>query len=217
MIKAALFDFDGTIADTLPVCVEAFRQTVEPVLGRRLSLEDVRAYFGPTEDGIFETHFPDQKDELLDVYYKRYAALQAKVVETVPGIVELIRALKKKGVRVALITAKGAVSCKISLDFYGITNDFEHIEVGGSGRRVKDLAITRVLSQMNVRPEEAVYIGDSPKDVISAHKANVASWSAAWLKTAEPEKILANQPERIFYSVDDLRIALEEEVGALDC
>lgn len=217
MIKAVLFDFDGTIADTLGVCVDAFKLTVEPILGRTLELDEIRAkYFGPTEDGIFAAHFPDRKDELLAIYLEHYARLQAQAPPLVDGVMPIIAALKRKGVHVALITAKGAQSCKISLEFYGIENEFEHIEVGGSQGRVKDRAILQTLERMGVDRNDAVYVGDSPKDVISAHKACVPCWSAAWLHTADPAQILAKGPERIFYSIDEFRQALETELGSLE-
>ena len=216
MLKAIFFDFDGTIADTLPVCVDAFRQTVEPVVGRPLSLDDVRAYFGPTEEGIFGKHFPERAEQMLKTYFERYEALQRERPDLAPGVMDLIRALKRKGVRVALVTAKGPTSCKISLDFYQIADEFETIETGSPKGRAKADSIAKALADLNLAPEEVAYVGDSPKDVVSSRKAGVAPWGAAWFESAEPEKILANEPEEIFYAVDELKARLEREFGPLD-
>ena len=211
MLQALIFDFDGTIADTVPICVDAFRMTVEPILGKPLTLDDVRSYFGPTEEGIFQKHFPERSDELLAELLRRYAELQKGVPETAPGIMELIRDVKSAGVRVALVTAKGRHTCQISLDFYGIANDFEEIRVGSPEGRVKDAAIREVLAKMEIRPENSAYVGDAYKDVISAHKAGVPCWSVAWFASANPGKILENNPEKIFYSVAEMRNELEKE------
>ena len=148
MLKALIFDFDGTIANTLPVCINAFKRTVEPVLGKEMSLQEVRSYFGPAEEGIFAKHFPDRQRELAETYYKIYAEEQAKIPNLVPGVMDVIREVKKRGIRVALITAKGPISCKISLDFYKIADDFEEIRTGGANGRVKDVAIREVLEIM---------------------------------------------------------------------
>ena len=211
MLQALIFDFDGTIADTVPVCVDAFRLTVEPILGRPLTLDDVRSYFGPTEEGVFQKHFPDRQEELCEEYFRRYSELQRNVPETAPGIMELIRDVKNEGVRVALVTAKGQKSCRISLDFYGIANEFEEIRVGGAEGRIKDVSIRDVLSKMGIAPENSIYVGDAVKDVVSAHKAGVPCWSAAWFASANPEKILENNPEKIFYSVAEMRKKLKKE------
>ncbi len=46
-IKAVIFDLDGTLADTLPLCIQAFRQSVEPLIKRSISDDDIIATFGP--------------------------------------------------------------------------------------------------------------------------------------------------------------------------
>ena len=211
MLQALIFDFDGTIADTVPVCVDAFRATVEPVLGRMLDLREVYSYFGPSEEGLFQKHFPDRHEKLLAIFLKHYAELQKRVPETAPGVIELIRDVKDAGVRVALVTAKGLASCRISLDFYGIANEFEEIRVGGPEGRVKDVAIRDVLAKMEIPGEDVAYVGDSHKDVISAHKAGVPCWSAAWFASINLEKIRENNPEKIFFSVAEMRSELEKE------
>jgi len=50
-IKALIFDLDGTLANTLPLCVAAFRKSVEPLLDRAISDEKIIATFGPSEEG----------------------------------------------------------------------------------------------------------------------------------------------------------------------
>ena len=217
MLKAIVFDFDGTIANTLPICFYAFRQAVGPDICDSMTDEDIRAkYFGPTEEGVFQKHFPDKVEELCQKYYRAYEEMQKETFGMPKGLMELIHALSKKGVHVALVTAKGPVSCKISLDHYGIADAFETIEVGSPQGRAKDQGILKALETMGVSPEETAYVGDSYKDVISSRKAKVASWGAAWMETASPEKILAEKPDEIFYTVEEFKARLEKEFGPLD-
>ena len=51
MFKGIIFDLDGTIANTLPLCIEAFRKSIEPLANRALSDEEIIATFGPSEEG----------------------------------------------------------------------------------------------------------------------------------------------------------------------
>jgi beta-phosphoglucomutase-like phosphatase (HAD superfamily) len=44
-IKAVIFDLDGTVADTLPLCIAAFKKSVEPLLGKTVSEEEIIATF----------------------------------------------------------------------------------------------------------------------------------------------------------------------------
>ena len=52
MLKAVLFDMDGTLGDTLPLCVEAYRQCVAELTGRTPSAEEVVSYFGLSDRGV---------------------------------------------------------------------------------------------------------------------------------------------------------------------
>lgn len=217
MLKAIIFDFDGTIANTLPICFDAFRHAAGALIESNLTNEDIAAkYFGPSEEGVFQQHFPERAEELIQKYYRYYEETQKKTFGVPDGLVELIRALLNKGVRVALVTAKGPVSCRISLEHYGIADLFETIEVGSPKKRSKDQGILKALNDMGVAPEEAAYVGDSSEDVISARKAKVAPWSAAWMETAKPERILAEKPDEIFYTVEEFKARLVKEFGPLD-
>mgnify|MGYP001789072824 CR=1 FL=1 len=50
-IKAVIFDLDGTLGNTLPLCIQAFRQSVEPLINRSISDAEIIATFGPSEEG----------------------------------------------------------------------------------------------------------------------------------------------------------------------
>lgn len=216
MLKAILFDFDGTIAHTLPICIGAFAKTIAPVIKHEPSIEEIYTYFGPTEEGIFQLHFPQQAPELIATYLQYYKEMHTAETPLVPGIMETIRALLKKGIRVALVTAKGGRACKISLDYYKIGSEFETIEVGCPTGRNKAASILKALKTLNIKPEDAAYVGNSPKDVISSRKAGVYAWGAAWLPSTRTEELLANKPDEIFYTIAEFRNRLEKEFGDLE-
>lgn len=52
MIKTAIFDFDGTLADTIPLCREAFRRAIRKLDGRILTDEEIELQFGPDDLGV---------------------------------------------------------------------------------------------------------------------------------------------------------------------
>lgn len=58
-IKLAIFDLDGTLADTLPLCIQAFRQSVEPLINRSVTDSEIIATFGPSEEGTIKQLAPD--------------------------------------------------------------------------------------------------------------------------------------------------------------
>ena len=54
MIKLVAFDLDGTIADTIPMCIEAFKQAVSPYASKILSEDDIVKTFGLNEEGMIK-------------------------------------------------------------------------------------------------------------------------------------------------------------------
>lgn len=51
-MKIIAFDLDGTIADTLPMCLAAFRKAVQPYVARTLTEEEIMQTFGLNEEGM---------------------------------------------------------------------------------------------------------------------------------------------------------------------
>lgn len=51
-IRAVIFDFDGTLANTLPICFYAFQHVFKEFDNKDLSSEEIKAMFGPSETGI---------------------------------------------------------------------------------------------------------------------------------------------------------------------
>lgn len=62
-ISAVIFDLDGTLANTLPLCIRAFRASIEPLANRALSDQEIIATFGPSEEGTIMKLAPDHYEQ----------------------------------------------------------------------------------------------------------------------------------------------------------
>ena len=90
-IRLVAFDLDGTIGDTIPLCIKAFKEAVAPYIGHELSDDDVIRTFGLNEQGMIAS--------LVDAPYKE----------------------KQSGIIVALVTGKGAKSIRENRIGFGET------------------------------------------------------------------------------------------------
>lgn len=213
MIKAVIFDFDGTIANTLPLCIAAFRKAIEPLAGTYLSDEQIIATFGPSEEGTIQALIPEHYDEGLKAYIKYYKELHGICPSPFHGIKETIEWLKANNIIVALVTGKGRASCDISLSYYQMFDYFDMIETGSPTGQRKVEGIASVLNHFNLNPNEAIYVGDAPSDILSARKANVPIISAVWAGTANAAELKELQPDKLFSSVESFRFYLECSIG----
>ena len=203
-IKAVIFDLDGTLANTLPLCIKAFRQSVEPLVNRTVSNEEIIATFGSSEEGTIMALAPDHYDKGVSDYLHFYESLHEMCPVPFEGIKELLNTLKNKGVRIAMVTGKGKYSTDISLKYFDLTHFFEIIETGAPGGARKAEGIQIISDTLaDIKKEEMIYVGDATSDITASRKVGIAVVAAAWAETAEPEKLKELKPDELFYTIND--------------
>ncbi len=215
MIRGLIFDLDGTLGDTLPVCFRAFSAVLGRRLGRSFDSAEIHAMFGPSEEGILARHFPEDADGALEEYLREYALAHEACPEPFGGIREALEIARLRGVRLAVVTGKGPRSARISLSALRLAEYFPVVEAGSPDGGVKPAAMRRVLRGWGLAPVQVASIGDSPSDVKSAKQVSVRSLAAAWAPGARPDLLEACLPDRLFRDVPAFRRWLEEAVGPL--
>lgn len=210
MIRAALFDLDGTLGDTLPLCIEAFRRTIFAHRKTLVSDEAVTRYFGASDRGVLASCLPGEDVEALMQEYMGYYRKLHPVLAPAPfpWVKELLAKLKSRGIRLAMVTGKEPESARETLGVFGLDDLFERVETGDRRRIVKAECMLRILADWGVAPQEAVYVGDAPSDVRAAHRAGVPIIAAAWASSADPGALKAEEPELLLESADGLENAL---------
>lgn len=205
-IKAVIFDLDGTIGDTLPLIITAFRNALEPLINRSVSDDEIIATFGPSEEGTIMALAPDHYERGLADYLYYYKELHHLCPEPFEGVREMLETLRSNRIRLAMVTGKGEKSAYITLKKFALEQHFEIIETGSPTRARKPEGIKAALEVFgNISAQEAIYVGDAPSDIQSSRQAGVSIVSAAWADTAEKEVLLALQPDEIFYTIPSFR------------
>ena len=215
MIRGAIFDLDGTLGDTLPVCYRAFARVLGRRLARKFEDREIHAMFGPSEEGILSLLCPDDPDGALQEYLREYRLAHDACPSPFPGVREVLEFLRAHGVELAIVTGKGLGSARISLDTFGLGDFFPLVEAGSPSGGVKPVSMRRVLDHWGFRPAEVVGVGDSLSDVRSACEVGIASVAAAWAPGASAEELAACKPAHLFREVGALRAWLEETIPVL--
>lgn len=203
-IKGIIFDLDGTIANTLPLCIQAFRKSVEPLINRSITDEEIIATFGPSEEGSIMALAPDHYEKGLKDYLYYYKELHGICPVLFDGIGPMLQTLQQKNIPLAMVTGKGVHSSAISLSQFNATHFFSIIETGWVHGPRKAAGIEAVLNNWShINKDAIIYVGDAPSDIEACRKTGIRIAAAAWASTAEPEKLRAMQPDELFYSVDE--------------
>lgn len=203
-IKAVIFDLDGTLANTLPLCIQAFRQSIEPLIHRSISDADIIATFGPSEEGTIRALSPDHYDKGVSDYLHYYEQLHDMCPVPFDGMKEILQTLENRGVRIAMVTGKGKHSTDISLRHFELTHFFEMMETGSPEGARKAEGIRIILDGLtDIKKDEVIYVGDAPSDITASRKIGIPIIAAAWADTSEPEKLQEMQPDELFYTIRD--------------
>lgn len=212
-IKAVIFDLDGTLANTLPLCIQAFRKSVEPLINRSISDAEIIAMFGPSEEGTIMALIPNHYEKGVSDYLHFYEVLHDRCPIPFEGIKEILETLKSKKVHISMVTGKGKYSTNISLKYFDLIHFFEIIETGSPNGARKVEGIQTILKTLeNVNLNEVVYVGDAASDIIASREVGVLVVAAAWADTAEPEKLKELKPDQLFYTIKDFSNWLSEKI-----
>jgi phosphoglycolate phosphatase/pyrophosphatase PpaX len=202
---ALLLDFDGTLADSLPLCMVALRAALLRHTGRIHADREIVAHFGCSEEGIFRRLVPSAWERALASYLEEYERSHHHLCPApFPRIVELLASLRQRGVRLGVVTGKGRGSALISLRKLGLLDLVDELRTGSPDGDVKAQQILELVRAFEVDPEHAAYAGDFPADVRASRAAGVRSLAAAWAPGVDEPALLAEHPDALFHSTGEL-------------
>lgn len=211
-LRGVIFDLDGTLGDTLPVCYAAFRQVFQQRLGRTYTNEEIHAQFGPSEEGVISALVPDDAGGAFRDYLSAYRTAHRQCPRPFLGIREVLESLRDRGIRLAVVTGKGPRSAEISLDILGLADYFQHVIAGSAQGAVKPDAMRTILQDWQFAPAEALSVGDAPSDVHAAHEVGLVSAAAAWAPGTDPNRLREQCPNHLFGTVASFQMWLESEL-----
>lgn len=213
-IKTIIFDFDGTLANTLPVCDYAFRHVFREFDQRELSSAEIRAMFGPPETGIIQKNLLHANtEEAIELYYAKYLEQHTQLVEHNHEIQELLLHLKEKGIKLGIVTGKARRSLDISLKALQMEHFFNAIITGDDVTHPKPdpEGVFTTLALLDASPKEAMFIGDSDADIQAGIQANVLTVGVHWLLDYQTLEF-AVAPNSSYQTVAEFMASLETGV-----
>ncbi|TQR20636.1 HAD family hydrolase [Psychrobacillus vulpis] len=183
-MKAIIFDFDGTLANTLPICYYAFQHVFKQYDNKDLTSEDIKAMFGPSETGIIRENLLDlNKEQAIEMYYEKYFEKHKQLVERNSDIDDLLRYIKEKGIKLGIVTGKAKRSLDISLKALDMEDLFDVIITGDDviDPKPHPEGIIKALALLDVQKDEAIFVGDSEADILAGVRADVYTIGVHWL------------------------------------
>ncbi|MDY7561316.1 HAD-IA family hydrolase [Pseudomonas sp. 10B1] len=178
--KLLIFDWDGTLADSIGRIVEA----MQVAAGRcDVPVRDDFAIKGIIGLGLPEairTLYPDiSSDQMLNFrghYADSYLALEAEPSPLFADVVDSLAAFRAQGYQMAVATGKSRRGLDRVLKAHGWQDYFEITRAADESASKPDpLMLREILEHCGVASDEALMVGDSSFDLLMAHSAGMDS------------------------------------------
>ncbi len=202
-MRTILFDFDGTVADTLPLIFTAFRSTFQQFLQEHYTDEQIVALFGPTETGILQNKLPSHEhDNALAHFYRVYTDEHSRV-QNPENIRSMLDELHAVDIQMGIVTGKGRRSADISLREWGLDKYFSVVISGDEVTHPKPHpeGIFTAMKQLGATPAETIFVGDSDADVLAGRAAGLRTVGVDWLLVTQKSGKFDSEPDYHFTDV----------------
>ena len=182
--RTVLFDFDGTIFDT----VEGITKSAQYALakhGIHEPLDRLRCFAGPPlAEKFMEVYGVTQPEaeQLVAEFRERYVPIGVYESSPFSGIKELLIRLRQVGLKLGVATSKPQTLAELLLERAEMKECFDVIvgSAPGPGNDQKWQIVQRALALSETAPEAAVLVGDTKYDAIGAARCEVACLGVAW-------------------------------------
>jgi pyrophosphatase PpaX len=216
MIKAVLFDLDGTLINTNKLVIESFKHTFRNHLNKEISESDIVNYFGEPLTTTLERYDKDNVEELLKTYKKFNEAKHDELASEINYAIETIKELKKINIKIAVVTSKRRMMAERGLKLFGL---FEHIDLlitpeDTIKHKPDGEPAEKACDMLKIYTQEAIMVGDSHYDILCGKNAGCKTCVVSY--TALPiESIMKYKPDYKIESLMELLNIIETTVEAV--
>lgn len=218
MIKLAIFDLDGTVLSTLStinyfVCRTLVKYGLPAITdeeccgfagnGPKKLITRAFAYRGVTDEETVNRALAD--------YIADYDSDPFNLTEPFDGVVEMLKGLKEKGIKVAIVSNKQDSSVKLAAEhFFGDLVDLAFGSREGVPTKPHPDAVLPVVRHFGLAPDECAFVGDSDVDVLTGINLGCAlTIAVTWgyrsidVLTESGAKVFANTADEILTIINN--------------
>lgn len=196
--RAAIFDLDGTLIDSLPDLAAAVNATLAQWERPALTPDQVRLMIGDGADVLIRRAFdcagglPGPVAPVLARFLEIYEAAATVATRPWPGVVDTLEHLRARGITLAVCTNKPSAATHDILKALDLDRFFAVVVGGDDSPALKPdpAPVNATLARLGIAHGDAVMIGDSINDVLSAKAAGVTAVAVSFGYTRIPPREL---------------------------
>lgn len=207
MIKAILFDLDGTLLDTHDLILESMQHAVKEVLRKEIPPEHLMAKVGqPLTTQMWDfTQSQELHDELLRVYRAYNAVKHDGMVRPFDGVEDTLQTLVDQGFPVGVVTSKRHEAAMQGLRLFGLER-FLSCMIGADDwpeHKPDPGPVVHGAQLLGLGADACMYVGDSPYDIQAGNSAGCTTAAALWGMFSEAT-LVAERPDFTCIGIRDV-------------
>ena len=188
-MKACIFDLDGTLTNTLESMTYSVNLTLEEMGLSKITKDQCRLFVGNGARVLIEKSLKAAGDtdasrieEGMEIYGRIFDRNCTYHVTPYEGIPEMLKALKDKGIQLAVLSNKpDRQTVKVvKAIFVEELFDYAQGQKEGIRRKPEPDGVWYLMEQMHVSKEECLYIGDSEVDAATGRNAGLKTIGVLW-------------------------------------
>lgn len=222
MIRAVVFDFDGTIADTIPAICEGVNRTMRLYGYPEHTEKAVRTFINYGARRLIAQAMPEAVrenaeavDRVLGTYDREYGLVYDHTRVAYPGMAELIDRLHKNGLRIGVLSNKQDAFVKRLAQQVLVPGSYDAAHGVGAGQPAKpDPFLSHLVAdELGVLPQECIMVGDSDIDILTAKNAGMMHIGISWGYRDEAF-LLVHGATVIAHTPDEIEALVVRQTGA---
>lgn len=209
MIDTVIFDLDGTLLDTLEDLTDSVNYALSQMGLPMRHISEIRRFVGNGVEKLIERAVEcrlskEEEQRCLEIFKQYYREHMNDKTKPYDGMLELVKQLIEKQYRVAIVSNKFDVAVKeLNVSYF---EGVFPVAIGASERIAKKPApdsVYAALQQLKSEKSNAIYVGDSDVDVLTAHNAGIPCVGVTW-GFRDEELLLSMGAEYIIHKPEDL-------------
>ena len=218
-LKAVIFDFDYTLGDGTEEIVISMNYALNKMGYPERTTEEIRKTIGLILEEVIEMFEgvtdPTEQKQFVDFFVEKINAIVSSHTELYPDTKIVLRALKDRGYKTAIVSTKHDNQLEAILTKFQ-ANDLVDMIVGSNNVPTPKPApdgIQKVMTEMNLKKEEILYVGDSLVDAKTAENVGV-KFAAVLTGTTTKEEIEQYQNVYIAQKLEEIYgyiLSIEQE------
>lgn len=186
--EAIIFDLDGTLLNTLEDLADSTNFALDKLNYPPHSTEEIKSFVGNGVAKLIERAIPNGRknpdfDKCLNIFKKHYSQNMYNKTKPYDNIINLLTELKRENYKLAVVSNKFDSAVKELCEKY--FPDLIDIAIGeneamGIKKKPAPDTVLQVLDILKINSHQAIYVGDSDVDIMTAKNSNMRCISVTW-------------------------------------